>query len=123
MKAAVFHGADAGGLTVEDIPIPQVGPNQILVKVAACGACHTDLHYIEHGGGFPVLLFAPGGMRSASSFWKSAPWNPVTELADEFRVISMDQRNAGRSTAPISPDAAVAMRPHASLTQMLPAFP
>jgi len=48
MKAAVFHGTD-GGLTVEDIPVPQVGPDQILVKVAACGACHTDLHYIEHG--------------------------------------------------------------------------
>jgi 6-hydroxycyclohex-1-ene-1-carbonyl-CoA dehydrogenase len=49
MKAAVFHGADGGGLTVEEIPVPRVGPDQILVKVAACGACHTDLHYIEHG--------------------------------------------------------------------------
>jgi 6-hydroxycyclohex-1-ene-1-carbonyl-CoA dehydrogenase len=48
MKAAVFHGPGTG-LTIEDIPIPQVGPDQILVKVAACGACHTDLHYIEHG--------------------------------------------------------------------------
>jgi 6-hydroxycyclohex-1-ene-1-carbonyl-CoA dehydrogenase len=48
MKAAVFHGPDTG-IRVEDIPIPQVGPDQILVKVAACGACHTDLHYIEHG--------------------------------------------------------------------------
>jgi 6-hydroxycyclohex-1-ene-1-carbonyl-CoA dehydrogenase len=48
MKAAVFHGAE-GGLKVEEIPVPQVGPDQILVKVAACGACHTDLHYIEHG--------------------------------------------------------------------------
>ncbi|MHC4218403.1 MAG: zinc-binding dehydrogenase [Planctomycetota bacterium] len=48
MKAAVFHGSE-GGLKIEDIPIPQVGPDQILVKVAACGACHTDLHYLEHG--------------------------------------------------------------------------
>jgi 6-hydroxycyclohex-1-ene-1-carbonyl-CoA dehydrogenase len=48
MKAAVFHGPDAG-MRVEDIPIPGVGPDHILVKVAACGACHTDLHYIEHG--------------------------------------------------------------------------
>ncbi|MCH7704019.1 MAG: zinc-binding dehydrogenase, partial [Planctomycetes bacterium] len=37
------------GLKVEDIPVPSVGPDQILVKVAACGVCHTDLHYIEHG--------------------------------------------------------------------------
>ncbi len=48
MKAAVFHGPDTG-LKVQDIPIPGIGPDQILVKVAACGACHTDLHYLEHG--------------------------------------------------------------------------
>lgn len=48
MKAMVLHG-NGGGLKYEDIPTPQVGPNQILVKVAACGVCHTDLHYIEHG--------------------------------------------------------------------------
>ena len=48
MKAAVFHGVE-DGLRVEDIPVPGVGPDQVLVKVAACGACHTDLHYIEHG--------------------------------------------------------------------------
>jgi propanol-preferring alcohol dehydrogenase len=48
MKAAVFHGTGQG-LKVEDIPVPQVTEDQILVKVAACGACHTDLHYIDHG--------------------------------------------------------------------------
>jgi propanol-preferring alcohol dehydrogenase len=48
MKAAVFHGK-AVGLKFEDMPVPQIGDGQILVKVAACGVCHTDLHYIEHG--------------------------------------------------------------------------
>jgi len=48
MKAAVLHG-EGGGLKFEDIPTPRIGPNQVLVKVAACGVCHTDLHYIEHG--------------------------------------------------------------------------
>ena len=48
MKAAVFHGSDVG-LKVEEYPTPTAGPGQILVKVAACGVCHTDLHYIEHG--------------------------------------------------------------------------
>jgi len=48
MKAVVFHGKDVG-LKFEDIPVPQIGDDQILVKVAACGVCHTDLHYIEHG--------------------------------------------------------------------------
>jgi pimeloyl-ACP methyl ester carboxylesterase len=59
------------------------------------------LHYIERGEGFPILLFAPGGMRSAAGFWKNSPWNPVTELSDRNRVIAMDQRNAGKSRAPI----------------------
>ncbi len=48
MKAAVFHGSE-GGLKIEDIPVPAIGDDQILVKVAGCGVCHTDLHYIEHG--------------------------------------------------------------------------
>jgi propanol-preferring alcohol dehydrogenase len=48
MKAAVFHGTGKG-LKVEDIPVPQISEDQILVKVAACGVCHTDLHYIDHG--------------------------------------------------------------------------
>ncbi len=48
MKAAVFHGPGQG-LKFEDIPVPSIAPDQALVKVAACGACHTDLHYIEHG--------------------------------------------------------------------------
>jgi propanol-preferring alcohol dehydrogenase len=48
MKAAVFHGSETG-LRIEDIPIPRIADDQILVKVAACGVCHTDLHYLEHG--------------------------------------------------------------------------
>jgi 6-hydroxycyclohex-1-ene-1-carbonyl-CoA dehydrogenase len=48
MKAVVLHG-DGAGLKIEDIPVPRIESDQILVKVAACGVCHTDLHYIEHG--------------------------------------------------------------------------
>ena len=63
---------------------------------------NISLNYEIHGDGYPVLLFAPGGMRSAISFWSGSEWNPITELAPHFKVIAMDQRNAGRSTAPIS---------------------
>ncbi|MCZ6874290.1 MAG: alpha/beta hydrolase [bacterium] len=59
------------------------------------------LYYEEHGTGFPVLLIAPGGMRSAVSFWQDTPWNPIEQLAPNYRVIAMDQRNAGQSTAPV----------------------
>ena len=62
------------------------------------------LYYEDHGAGFPVLLFAPGGMRSAVTFWEGSQFNPIVELSTRFRVIAMDQRNAGRSRAPVSAD-------------------
>ena len=43
-------------------------------------------------------------MRSAISYWTGTPWSPIEHLSDSFRVIAMDQRNAGESTAPISGD-------------------
>ena len=62
----------------------------------------TTIYYEVHGSGHPLLLLAPGGMRSSISFWDRAPFHPVTEFSGEFRVIAMDQRNAGGSSAPIS---------------------
>lgn len=62
----------------------------------------VTLYYEQHGEGFPILLIAPGGMRSAVSFWERTPWNPIADLAGEFRVVAMDQRNAGRSSAPVA---------------------
>jgi 6-hydroxycyclohex-1-ene-1-carbonyl-CoA dehydrogenase len=48
LKAAVFHG-NGSGLIVEEWPMPAPGDGEILVDVAACGVCHTDLHYLDHG--------------------------------------------------------------------------
>ena len=62
------------------------------------------IYFEESGSGFPVLLIAPGGMKSAIPVWGNAPWDPVAQLSGEFRVVAMDQRNAGRSTAPVSAD-------------------
>lgn len=36
-------------LQYTDMPEPVPGVGELLIKVAACGVCHTDLHYIEHG--------------------------------------------------------------------------
>ncbi len=46
MRAAVYRGACA--VSVEEIPIPQIGPGELLIRVEACGICHTDLKKIEH---------------------------------------------------------------------------
>jgi pimeloyl-ACP methyl ester carboxylesterase len=62
----------------------------------------ATIEYEVHGNGFPLLLLAPGGMRSATSVWARAPFHPVSQFAGQYRVISMDQRNAGGSRAPIT---------------------
>lgn len=60
MKAAVVH-AFGEPLRLEEVRVPLPGPGQILVKIAASGVCHTDLHAAE--GDWPVkptLPFIPG---------------------------------------------------------------
>ncbi len=71
----------------------------------------AEIHFEEYGQGFPVLLFAPGGMRSRMEMWHTPagggprPWNDWTEvLAARFRVVAMDQRNAGQSRGAIAAD-------------------
>ena len=50
MRAERFY-ADSKIIAVEDIPIPEPGPGEVLVKVAFCGICHSDLSLIN--GTFP----------------------------------------------------------------------
>ena len=46
MHAAVYRGKSV--VSVEEIPTPAIGPGEILIRVEACGICHTDLKKIEH---------------------------------------------------------------------------
>ncbi|MEP7049436.1 MAG: alpha/beta hydrolase [Pseudomonadota bacterium] len=62
----------------------------------------TQIYYEVHGSGHPLLLFAPGGMRSTIALWERPPYHAVHEFAGEFMVIAMDQRNAGASRAPVT---------------------
>jgi len=50
MKAAVFHGPDQP-LSIEEVDIQSPNKGEVLVKIAASGLCHTDLHFME--GYFP----------------------------------------------------------------------
>jgi len=56
MKAAVVR-AFGKPLVIEDVPVPVPGPGEILVKVKACGVCHTDLHAAS--GDWPVKPAPP----------------------------------------------------------------
>ena len=51
MRAERFY-ADTKSVVLEDVPIPEPGPGEVLVKVAFCGICHSDVSLIN--GTFPA---------------------------------------------------------------------
>jgi L-iditol 2-dehydrogenase len=55
MKAAVFRGANR--VEIEDLPVPEVGPGELLVRVHTCGVCGTDLKKIHYGLVPPPRVF------------------------------------------------------------------
>jgi threonine dehydrogenase-like Zn-dependent dehydrogenase len=54
MKAAIYPG-DGKPLTIETVPDPEPGPDDLIIRVHRCGICGTDLHMTEgHGFQFPA---------------------------------------------------------------------
>jgi L-iditol 2-dehydrogenase len=45
MRAVVYRGAN--DLRLETVPVPRVGPQELLVRVAVCGVCPTDIKKIQ----------------------------------------------------------------------------
>jgi pimeloyl-ACP methyl ester carboxylesterase len=62
--------------------------------------------YQEVGSGFPLLATPGGGLNSRMSVWANAVINVMQEFKNDFRCITMDQRNAtgGESTGPVPVD-------------------
>jgi len=52
MRAAVVR-APSGSFEIADLRDPRPGPGEILVRIAACGVCHTDLHVQDGSVAFP----------------------------------------------------------------------
>jgi len=59
MKAMVLERAGTP-LRARDLPAPDPGPGQLLVRVGACGVCRTDLHVVDGDLAEPVLPLVPG---------------------------------------------------------------
>src|ERR1043166_6474415 len=55
MRAVVFRGVNF--LQLETVPVPRIGPNELLVKVAVCGVCPTDIKKIHYGTVTPPRIF------------------------------------------------------------------
>jgi alcohol dehydrogenase, propanol-preferring len=63
MKAMVLVGfgtPDEKPLELRELPVPDAGPEDILIKVKCCGVCHTDLHIVEHELPEARLPLVPG---------------------------------------------------------------
>ncbi len=55
MTAVVYRGVN--DLRVETLPVPRIGPQELLVRVAVCGVCPTDIKKIRHGTVPPPRVF------------------------------------------------------------------
>jgi pimeloyl-ACP methyl ester carboxylesterase len=67
---------------------------------------NVRIRYAEIGSGFPLLATPGGGLNSAIAVWARAVINIPEEFKNDFRVITLDQRNAtgGDSTGPVAVD-------------------
>jgi L-iditol 2-dehydrogenase len=55
MRAAVYRGPN--DIRIETLPVPRISPHEILVRVAVCGVCPTDIKKIQHGTVPPPRIF------------------------------------------------------------------
>ena len=67
---------------------------------------NVRIRYAEIGSGFPLLATPGGGLNSCIAVWARAVINIPEEFKNDFRVITMDQRNAtgGESSGPVPVD-------------------
>ncbi len=80
MRAAVYRGS--GAIEVEEIPVPEIGPGEILIQVESCGICHTDLKKIAYD-----LLPPPRVFGHETAGVVAAVGSRVTKYAPGDRVV------------------------------------
>jgi L-iditol 2-dehydrogenase len=56
-RAAVLYGV--GDLRIEEVPLPEPGPHDVLVQIRSVGVCGSDVHYYEHGRIGDFVVDAP----------------------------------------------------------------
>lgn len=91
MRAERFY-ADTKKVVVEDVPIPEPGPGEVLVRVAFCGICHSDLSLIN--GTFSAQVpVVTQGHEASGTIAKLGP--DVTDWAVGDRVVVCAGRRCG----------------------------
>jgi len=96
MKAAVFEGPKKP-LVVKELPDPKPGPGEILVKVKACGVCHTDVGYLDHG--VPTVKKPPMVLGHEASGTVAALGEGVSGFQEGDRVLLPAVLTCGHCTS------------------------
>lgn len=81
MKAAMLYEIGKP-LRIEDVPLPEIGPDEVLVETKACGICRTDLHICDGLAYLPQLPHIPG----------HEPAGVVAKVGENVRGISVGER-------------------------------
>ena len=89
----MFHGAESG-LSIEEVPTPSPVPGDALVRVAGCGMCHTDLHYLDHG--VPTFKPPPIILGHEAAGTVAAVGEGVTDWSEGDRVLIPAVLSCGR---------------------------
>lgn len=89
MKAAVLRGP--GRIEVCDMPIPHVGPGEVLVQVQACGICGSDVHAYRTGLLSDVSVATSDGGRVLGHEFSGV----VVEVAPDVRRLGVGDRVVG----------------------------
>jgi 6-hydroxycyclohex-1-ene-1-carbonyl-CoA dehydrogenase len=95
VKAAVFHAAHQP-LALEEVATPMPGAGEVLIAVAGCGVCHTDLHYLDHGT--PTFKVPPIILGHEVAGIVAALGPGVTTLAESDRVLVPAVLSCGHCT-------------------------
>jgi len=91
VKAALLH-APGTPLVLEDVTVSAPGPREVLIRTRACGACHSDLHFID--GAYPTPLPAIPGHEAAGVV--EAVGSDVTAVKPGDHVVTCFSAYCGR---------------------------
>jgi pimeloyl-ACP methyl ester carboxylesterase len=111
-RTVLATGAAAAAASVVPQVFAQAQPAEAVpglpagAKVGFTEKGDVRIRYAEIGSGFPLLAAPGGGLNSCIAVWARAVINIPEEFKNDFRVITMDQRNAigGESTGPVPVD-------------------
>ena len=85
MKAAVLHALKTP-LRIEQLPVPEPGHGELLIKVTACGVCHSDLHAVDGDWTPPPVIPLVPGHEVAGRVAKIGPGVTDFAIGDEVGV-------------------------------------